>query len=53
MGIVNVPVVAVLATALPDSEPIIPLLSTETFSPTHWGPLALAWGLSHPSEEAS
>ena len=29
------------------------LLSTETFSPTHWGPLALAWGLSHPSEEAS
>jgi hypothetical protein len=29
---VKVPVVAVLATALPESEPIIPLLSTDTFA---------------------
>ena len=32
MGIVNVPVVAVLATALPESEPISPLESTATFA---------------------
>ncbi len=31
-GIVNVPVVAVLATALPESEPINPLLTTATFA---------------------
>ena len=30
-GIVNVPVAAVLATALPDSDPIKPLLSTAIF----------------------
>ena len=29
------------------------VLSTETFSPTHWVPLALAWGLAHatPGED--
>ena len=32
IGIVNVPVVAVLATALPESEPIRPLESTATFA---------------------
>ena len=31
-GIVNVPVVAVLATAEPDSDPIIPLPITATFA---------------------
>ncbi len=31
-GIVNVPVVAVFATAEPDNDPIIPLLSTATFA---------------------
>ena len=31
-GIVNVPVVAVLATALPESEPISPLLKTATLA---------------------
>ena len=30
-GIVKVPVVAVLATALPESDPINPLATTETF----------------------
>jgi O-antigen ligase len=28
------------------------LLSTETFSSTHWAPLAVAWGLAHAEEEA-
>jgi len=28
------------------------LLSTETFSPTHWVPLAIAWGLAHRDQEA-
>ncbi len=37
IGMVKVPVVAVLATALPDSEPIRPLLSTATLA----GPPAL------------
>ena len=37
IGIVNTPVVAVLATALPESEPIRPLLKTATFA----GPPAL------------
>ena len=32
IGIVKVPVVAVLATALPDRDPIIPLLITATFA---------------------
>ncbi len=32
MGMVKVPVVAVLATALPESEPIKPLLSTATLA---------------------
>ena len=32
IGMVNVPVVAVLATALPDSDPIKPLLSTATLA---------------------
>jgi hypothetical protein len=32
IGIVNVPVVAVFATALPESEPIKPLLITEIFA---------------------
>ena len=32
IGMVNVPVVAVLATALPESDPISPLLSTATFA---------------------
>ena len=32
IGMVKVPVVAVLATALPDSEPIRPLLSTATLA---------------------
>ena len=36
-GMVNVPVVAVFATAEPESEPIMPLLSTATFA----GPPAL------------
>ncbi|MEC8424405.1 MAG: O-antigen ligase family protein, partial [Myxococcota bacterium] len=29
------------------------LLSTETFAPTHWAPLAVAWGLAHATEESS
>ena len=32
IGMVNVPVVAVFATALPESEPIRPLLRTATFA---------------------
>ncbi len=32
IGMVKVPVVAVLATALPESEPIMPLDSTETLA---------------------
>ena len=32
MGIVNTPVVAVFATALPDNDPIRPLLNTATFA---------------------
>ena len=32
IGIVKVPVVAVLATALPESEPIAPLLTTATLA---------------------
>lgn len=28
------------------------LLSTETFSPTHWAPLALCWGLAHRARSA-
>ena len=38
IGIVKVPVVAVLATALPDSDPISPLASTATLA----GPPGLA-----------
>ena len=29
------------------------LLSTETFSSTHWAPLAVAWGLAHVREDGS
>ena len=54
-GIVNVPVVAALATALPESEPIRPLASTATFAgpPARRPKSRSARAITHPVAPAA